>query len=533
MVQKPVVQRVRIGGRFSAVMRARRYPLAVTVTFVAVAVFHLLTLLRVPAPFVDDAWYASRAWSLIQQGQAFGTLDAGVLDRYPGYWTYFPLLGPIVQSLGIRLLGLSLFSVRLVSLVFGLMLLAIVYAMGRRIGGRTVALTAALLTAFSSSFMRSSHLARPDIMVVALGYGATLLYLMDRSRHFSMRSALAGLMVGAAFEVHPNGLIFAPAIAALFLADEGWAFWRCARFWAFVGGLGAGLAAYALLHVVRYPATYIAITGIIVGNSRVPPLLTPDVGAWLGSAVVTGLLVCAGQGLRSGLVAAAIASFLHRRSDGERRALLLLLTLMAALAAQVPNKAAHYAILLSPAADLLIALFLQRLWQWRRSLVAQASPATVAAYGLLVLAAAGLLSAATVDSLSALARNPMADYRAVVDRVRQVAPPGGRILGTQTYWLDLADHPYSSFENLAYYQHYAPGSTLEDALRALRPDVLVVDAHDARLIVRDPSTLVPADQFVAISQDDWERFLAQHGRLRATVSTDAFGDVRIYSIDWS
>src|SRR3954451_23764640 len=65
----------------------------------AVMGLHLATLLRFPAPFVDEGWNASRAWGLLHTGQAFGTLDAGLFDKYPGYWTYFPWLATAVHTL--------------------------------------------------------------------------------------------------------------------------------------------------------------------------------------------------------------------------------------------------------------------------------------------------------------------------------------------------------------------------------------------------------------------------------------------------
>ena len=98
-----------------------------------------------PFPNVDEAWFASRAWSLITTGKAFGTLDAGVFDRFPGYETYFPWLPVQIQSLGLRLFPQpELVAVRLVSLFFGLGLVILIYAIGVRFGGRRLGLLSAL-----------------------------------------------------------------------------------------------------------------------------------------------------------------------------------------------------------------------------------------------------------------------------------------------------------------------------------------------------------------------------------------------------
>lgn len=94
----------------------------------AIAAFNLWTLLKTPAPFVGEAWGASRAVGLLQTGHPFGVLDSGVFERYPGYWTTFPWLGTFIHAVAIRALGLSQ-SIRLVSLAFGLLLLVEVYVL--------------------------------------------------------------------------------------------------------------------------------------------------------------------------------------------------------------------------------------------------------------------------------------------------------------------------------------------------------------------------------------------------------------------
>ncbi|MCX6027121.1 MAG: hypothetical protein NTY23_12855, partial [Chloroflexi bacterium] len=99
--------------------------------------FHAWGLMRFPAPFVDEAWYASRSWGLITTHKAFGVLDAGVFDRYPGYWTYFQWLPVWLQSLVVQLTGTpNLLGLRALSLVVGLFLAAAIYSIGSSIGGR-------------------------------------------------------------------------------------------------------------------------------------------------------------------------------------------------------------------------------------------------------------------------------------------------------------------------------------------------------------------------------------------------------------
>src|SRR5438105_2633649 len=66
--------------------------LALSVWIIVVLAVNIPVLVHTPATFVDEAWNANRSWALMHTGRAFGTLDAGVFDRYDGYWTYFPWL---------------------------------------------------------------------------------------------------------------------------------------------------------------------------------------------------------------------------------------------------------------------------------------------------------------------------------------------------------------------------------------------------------------------------------------------------------
>ncbi|MBI5830421.1 MAG: hypothetical protein HZB20_12995, partial [Chloroflexi bacterium] len=91
-----------------------RQRLPTLLTFVAAALLHGWSLRRYPVLFVDEAWFASRAWEFIHTGRAFGSLDAGVIDRFEGYWTFFPWLPTVIQSAVLRFAAApTLLSVRL------------------------------------------------------------------------------------------------------------------------------------------------------------------------------------------------------------------------------------------------------------------------------------------------------------------------------------------------------------------------------------------------------------------------------------
>jgi 4-amino-4-deoxy-L-arabinose transferase-like glycosyltransferase len=544
---------------------------------VAAMALGLFSLMRTPPPFVDEAWYASRAWAFIHTGRAFGTLDAGVFDNYDGYWTYFPWLGTLLHTLAIEALGLSLFSVRFASLVFGLVLLIAIYAIANHVAGARAGLLAVLLVSLSRPFLYSSHLARQDIMVAAFGFVAVALYITDRVSTWSVKSLLAGLAVGLAFEIHPNAMIYGPAIVAVSLFEHGWSVARARRFWGFIVGVCGGLAFYAAMHILPYPRTYVALSGLMFSSTHTPPLFVWDAQAWLESLVfdvdaayvadvriplVVGAVVVLAYGratsdrmlvLLFGVLAAmflapnppskllssiliyptvlAIATaaiVLRARPSSDKRlvSLIILCTvLVLGFLVLIRTKHFYYAILISPVADLLLAVFLARL-----SLAT--SSRSLWGYGKIVLIG-GLLATATILNLAALRRDPTDDYHATLERVTQVIPPGSSVMGPQTYWFGLPDQRYLSWQQLVYYQRHAPGSTLGDAFQALRPDFLIVDPFMEIFISDDKVRMTQYGQFLHLSRTDLQRFLDTYAQLISTQVTDTFGTVRIYHIDWN
>ncbi len=493
--------------------------LAPALLLAAIAGYNLLTLMSTPAPFVDEAWNANRAWGLLQTGRVFGTMDAGVFDKYNGYWTYFPYLAAVIHAAFIWLFGLSLFSVRLASLFFGLILLIAIYVIGKKLYGRAGGIISMLLVSISYSFIYSSHLGRHDIIAAAMGYGAVALYLSDKSHSFSVKSVLSGLAVSLTLDIHLNGIIFIPAIAALFLLDYHWLVVRSRRFWGYVTGVTIGVAYFIAGHILPYPQTYFTLFSLGNGATRTAPF--SDLGAFLDSFVRTLILV---NPLLDVLLVASLVLLLARRSVPDKRILVLFIMVVGAFAGITGVKGVYYAIYISPVASLVIAALLD----W---LIVRAKSYFLS--GRLPLAlTAGVIVSSLVISPVPLFGNQTEGYQPALDMVRQTIAPGATVMGAQTYWFGLTDHDYLSWEQLVYYRQYVPGSTLADAFGSLRPDYLIIDRHLTSWIV-DETTYTPGKlPFLYLPKNELQQFLDKNAHLVGEMETSAFGDIRVYKIDW-
>lgn len=491
---------------------------------IGVVGLHLWSLLRYPAPFVDEAWYASRAWGLIATGKPFGVLDAGVFDRFPGYGSYFQWLPAAIQSIALRLDGrLELLPLRLISLGFGILLSGAVGLIGLQLGGVRLAFVSALLVALSQPFFYSAHLARYDVMVAALGFLSLGLMIANVRRRMWM-AALAGLILAISFEIHPNAMIFGPVIVAVGLTQWGWSFLGGRDLWTFVGATLFGLLGYAVIHILPSPNTYFTLYRLIYGPTDLPPILTRSLSLVLvGLGDELGLLLATCfLGIGVGVLAAIV--FAGSRKRNERVLSVLGLALFLSQALLIRNKFEYYAILVTPGLDLLLAAFLLRFVEAGHT--GQLAPRVAAVLTVLaILVSSGV-------ALLPLQWDGYQNYVQVQDRIDGDVHPADVIMASQTYWFGLYQHKYYSWEQLVYFQRASPGCGLRDAMAHFRPDIFIVDGHLQGFITDPGQSSSFYSGLLALLRPDLNGILAEHATLVDRFDGGGYGQVGIYRLSW-
>lgn len=484
---------------------------------------HIWSFMRFPPPFVDESWLAGRAWGFIETNRAFGPLDQGVIDRFEGYWTFFPWLHVWIQSLALRLsTAPALLPLRIVSLLFGLLLLAPVYSIGKRLYGQRLGLLAVFLVSVSLPFLYSAHLARQDIITATFGFTAIALYLNNQPTRLWM-SLVSGLCVGLAFEIHPHGIVYGPTIGTLYFLHFRWSMFRRRHFWSFVIGVGIGLVFYAFLHILRYPGTYLALNRLVFVGTHTPPILTLDPEVILRAFVEMGrFLVGVNPALIPILVWAAL-SLTRRHSEADKTLLVLNAALLVGVTVLFRTKTGYYAILFTPATELLVAVFLLDYLQqpWHGQLRDYARHALI--WG------AGIGAIAIIVSL--VWTNSWRLYQEAQDYVSQVVQPGESVMASQIYWLGLYEHKYYSWETLVYYQRYVPGSTLADALVEFRPDILIIDPHLESFISDEPGESTSL-QHKLLPRTEMNAFLSRNASLIGLLDIEHYGPIHVFRIEW-
>jgi 4-amino-4-deoxy-L-arabinose transferase-like glycosyltransferase len=504
---------------------SRTWPLLMVV-LVAAALLNGLTLLQYPATFVDEGWNASRSLALLQTGRQFAGVDSGIYKQFEGYWTYWPWLGTAIHAAAIQLLGLSLSTMREVSLVFGLALLAVVFQIGAVLHNRRTGLTAAALLAVSMQFMYSSHMARHDIIVATMCYGAIALQISESRftatgrRALPFRSLLAGLLVGLSLDVHLNGFIFIPTVGVLYLMDSGRTFLKSKPLWAFIVGLAGAVLYYAAMHILPYPQSVAEIAGLSNFAGRAPVFFSADPAVWFNA--LTGTLGHLDPRILP-VIALATVALIRRGSASDRRLLVLFATVVAVYAVVTSFKTFHYAILIAPAAALLVGALFDIIS--RRPLRGSLWSFGETALAVGIVAVVVSLNIVTVWSAS------NSGYDRTADKIVQTIPDGASIIGAPTYWFARPYQPYLNWEQLDVYRGYYPGSSMEDAFDYYRPDYVIVDGFVEYFLAGNPGNSVDRQRSGTLLLD-LQQLLGERAVLVGQVETEPYGTVRIYKMAW-
>jgi 4-amino-4-deoxy-L-arabinose transferase-like glycosyltransferase len=506
--------------------------LLLAAVILALMILHAMSLRLYPPVFVDEAIMISRAWAWLQTGLNFGPLEAGVFDkRFDGYWTFHPLIPTWFHALFVQMFGLDLSLLRFASLLCGAGVLAAVFSISYQLSDSCrCSFITVLLVIVSFAFTLSAHKIRYDIIVAALAFGAIAIHLAAAQKKSVLLNILSGSLLGMAFEVHVNAVIYGPVIVALFFAEEGWRLYRQRVFWGFVGGAGIALAWYLWAHVIRYPETYVGI-GRAMAGTHYPPLLLVNPLALVMAIAEMGRYMLILTQFR--IAVTLVAGFMLWQRRLARKELLMFLVGFLSFGLMVKNKMDYYLILIAPFADIVLARWIDEFLFQKNTLPYGWKLGKALTISLLT---ASLLFSLAVFLVTFLFP-PLNEIKRLAQRIERVIPAGGSVMGSQLYWFDLHRYRYISWQQILAYQKTYTGSTFDDAMMALRPDVLVIDEHLREFILAD-EVIAPQSGLALyfwerrLRKDDVEAFLTLRGTLRDRVKTPRSGIVDIYTINW-
>ena len=168
------------------------------------------------APWCDEAWFGNPAYNLAYKG----FMGTTVLDPASSTWksvrltgidrhTYWVMpLNPLLNAAGFRVFGFSIFSMRLLSLAWGLIALCAWGAILWKLTGEPLLTLGSLgLIAVDFHFLLQASDGRMDVMTVALGWSGVAAYLLLRERSFPLAVVVSQGLTAMACFTHPNGAL--------------------------------------------------------------------------------------------------------------------------------------------------------------------------------------------------------------------------------------------------------------------------------------------------------------------------------------
>jgi 4-amino-4-deoxy-L-arabinose transferase-like glycosyltransferase len=192
--------------------RVRRQYLVLAV-FLAVFLGLAIACARTNLPWSDEAWFSTPAVNLMTKGYP----GVSLLSEQGGFHHleplrahrrayYQPPMHMLVQVLWYGIVGFSLFTLRYLSICWGLVALGASYVIAKTLfrDERIPLLTVGLM-AIDFTFVWTSSEGRGDMMTAALGLSAIAAYLVLREQHFLLAVFASQTLVAAAGLTHPMG----------------------------------------------------------------------------------------------------------------------------------------------------------------------------------------------------------------------------------------------------------------------------------------------------------------------------------------
>ena len=415
-----------------------------------------LTNVFTRAPWCDEAWFGNPAYNLAYKGfmgttvlepasSTWKSVKLTGIDRHT-YWV-MPL-NLLVNAAGFRVFGFSIYSMRLLSLLWGLIALCAWGAILWKLTGQPLLTLGSLgLIAVDYHFLLQASDGRMDVMTVALGWSGVAAYLLLRERSFPLAVAVSQSLAAMAFFTHPNGALLALilAVTTLYFDRRRVRFGTVALAAVPYLAIGAGWA----LYIAQSPADFVAQ---FLGNAsgRGPTITTPFAALWLEiSHRYMDSYGLAEWSSRTGrlnviplvmfLAGAAVCLLVReiRQHRGYRLLLIWTAIVLVFLTEFEGLKTHFYLIYLTPLYSILLAVAVRWMWlkrpRWRWALAA----AMLLFVGLQVLRT----PSSAWRNRRQLTYNPAVEYlRARYDRHTPIMGDAGLIFGLGPDWNVLDDY---------------------------------------------------------------------------------------------
>jgi len=163
----------------------------------------------------DESWLSGLTRAMMHDGLNSTEYFFDLIPRYPHA---IKIIFHILQMPFIMLFGYSLFSVRLMSLIFGIIALILFFKTIHQITDSFgIAFLGMVVLSLDIQFIYASHFARQEIIITAFILAA-IYYILSKIKNWKIKNdVIAGCLIGFSIGIHPNSFLAALIIGAIYL----------------------------------------------------------------------------------------------------------------------------------------------------------------------------------------------------------------------------------------------------------------------------------------------------------------------------
>ena len=177
---------------------------------------NLSFLTQFPFMHSDESWLSTLSRDMLMQ-RDFGVTES-VFDLVPRYPHAIKIIFHTIQIAFIQIFSYSLFTVRLISLIFGTATLYFFYQLINEItDSKWLAGLGVFLVAVDVQFIYASHMARAEAILMMILVLVLWLVIRWREAHRFRHDLLIGTLLGLSIGIHPNALFLALMIGFVYL----------------------------------------------------------------------------------------------------------------------------------------------------------------------------------------------------------------------------------------------------------------------------------------------------------------------------
>lgn len=179
-------------------------------------IINLIFLTRFPFVHSDEPWLSGLSRNIIESKNY--SVTETFFDLYERNPHAIKSIFHTIQIAFIKIFGYSVFSVRMVSLVFGILSLLYFYKLCKLIfQSKTLSFITTVFLSLDVQFIYASHFARQEIILL-FTLIFVLYYLFKHLDSFNTKDNIVlGVIIGLSIGIHPNSFIISLPIALIYL----------------------------------------------------------------------------------------------------------------------------------------------------------------------------------------------------------------------------------------------------------------------------------------------------------------------------